>query len=207
MAINLCTNTSDECLFYEVLSHTNMLTYAHDALRFYNYITGKTCKELLQFVKENISPRELLSAEIPQFSSFVDCYITVPRLVVCSGIDNITFERIGSLMRTGKTSKMADCKYGENQSKTASLMGLVTIQGGMVYPNGLTLLTYNLNNSEWNFLLPKLCLLVPFVQQYFVRGANEETRDLLLGILSETTQARRKGNCMTMIKLVENACK
>lgn len=204
MAIGSIT-TEDRLFIQEVYSHNRTLDDACDALRFYNLLTELSCWEIVSLLRETIEPREIKKSEVPQFSTFSDCYLRVPRLIVNSGINTITIDQMGFMLRNGKTdnSECADLKYGENHSKTAAMMGLCSVKKNIVSPTALTLILHNKSEKEISVLVPKLCLLMPFVQQYFIQGATQKVKDNLLGVLAESTQKRRRGNCTTIINTIE----
>ena len=54
-------------------------------------------------------------------------------------------------------------------------------------------------------ILPKLCLYIPYIQNYFMAGATDEVRDKILSILSHTTQVRRRSNVNTIIQTVKES--
>ena len=62
-----------------------------------------------------------------------------------------------------------------------------------------------LKESERNNIVPKLCLYIPYIQNYFMAGATDEVRDEMLGILSKTTQVRRRSNVNTIIQSVKDS--
>lgn len=51
----------------------------------------------------------------------------------------------------------------------------------------------------------KLCLYIPFIQNYFMAGATDEVRDEILSILSHSTQVRRRSNVNTIIHTIKES--
>ena len=54
-------------------------------------------------------------------------------------------------------------------------------------------------------LLPKLCLYIPYIQNYFMSGSREQSLEEMLNILSETTRVRRRPNVNTIIDTIKNS--
>lgn len=167
------------------------------------------CSVIMSIAFENFTPFVLRKRDVPQFSSIEDCFRRVPNLIINSGLDGISFERMGYLLRSEKRKPGADKKYGENHMKTAALMGLcaITKVGAtyQAYETSLTSLFNALPNEDKSKVEPKFSLRIPFIQNYFFRGGNNHVLDDLLSILSESTQIRRSSNCKTLIEMVNHA--
>ena len=172
-------------------------------------LASTKCSVVMSMAFENFMPFELRKCDVPQFSSIEDCFRQVPNLIVNSGLDGISFERMGYLLRSERRKPGADKKYGENHMKTAALMGLCTINKvGATYQAYETSLTKSFNDLTDETKLkvePKLCLRIPFIQNYFFMGGNDNVLNDLLSILSESTQIRRRSNCNTQIEKVKYA--
>lgn len=163
------------------------------------------CREILNIIRDGYEPIEIKARDIPQFSDFEDAYYTVPFLLVNSGLHNIDYAKMGFLLRESKRKLAADKKYGENHIKTAALMGLCKFERCKANANALGTKFVQLQKSERENLVPKLCLYIPFVQQYFIKGATDIIRDELLSVLSKTTQARRRPNVNTIIQRIKES--
>ena len=109
------------------------------------------------------------------------------------------------MLRVEKRKEVADKKYGENHIKTAAQMGLCSFRNCMANSNTLGSMFIKLSEEERDNLLPKLCLYVPIIHNYFKLGATDEIRDNMLSILSLTTQKRRRSNVNTIIETVKKA--
>lgn len=52
--------------------------------------------------------------------------------------------------------------------------------------------------------MPKLCLFIPMIQNYFVQGMNQSKLDEELSILSPSTIIRRRSNVNTIISIISD---
>jgi hypothetical protein len=112
---------------------------------------------------------------------------------------------MGYMLRTECRKEVADKKYGENHIKTAAQMGLCSFQKCRANTNALGDCFIALpSDEERKAILPKLCLYIPYIQNYFMAGATDEARENILSILSTTTQNRRRTNVNTIIETIKS---
>lgn len=163
------------------------------------------CSEILDIIKDGFVPAKVEKKDISQFSDFKDVYYTIPYLLHNCGIKDVDYSKMGFLMRDEKRKEVADKKYGENHMKTAAQMGLCRFGKCRANENALGANFIKLKESERNNIVPKLCLYIPYIQNYFMAGATDEVRDEMLGILSKTTQVRRRSNVNTIIQSVKDS--
>lgn len=163
------------------------------------------CSEILGIIADGFTPHVVDKKDISQFSDFKDAYYEVPRILLSCGIENVDYSKMGYLLREEKRKEGADKKYGENHMKTCAQLGLCHFEKCKASKNALGSLFVHLNESEIKNILPKLCLYIPYVQNYFMAGATDEVRDEMLGILSSTTQVRRRSNVNTIIKTIKDS--
>ncbi|MCF0257135.1 MAG: hypothetical protein HUK10_12785 [Bacteroides heparinolyticus] len=179
-----------------------------DARALIELLLSNKCADIKSIVFEVFTPFVLEKCDVPQFSSFEDC-IKVPTLIVNSGLDGISYERMGYLLRIQKRKPVADKKYGENHMKTAALMGLCNINKDFMtykaYESSLTRIFSELTDEQKLKVEPKLCLRIPLVQNYFFMGGYNKVLDDMLSILTESTKIRRRTNCNTLIEKVNHA--
>lgn len=170
-----------------------------------NAILESLCKistsEILMRLEMISEDWEFSCSDIPQFSSLEDCYLSVDRLIR-SGLDGITYARMGFLLRTGNRKKGADCKYGENHSKCAGLMGLCRIDKG-IWRNSYSYAYESLPDKLKSSLQPKLCLGIKLIRGYFKNEESEEFLKEALHCLSASTHRRRISNIRTIIQFVK----
>ena len=139
--------------------------------------------------------RPVVTGEIPQFSKEKDVY-KVLRVLVDSGLDNLTYEQIGSYLCPDGTKFDARRKYGETHYKFACQLGL-TRQGRTLAATEIGIGYYLLEKDEKRQeLMNRLVFSIPFVQHSIIK-ANEEhfyMPDYLSEYLSPSTVLRRRSN-------------
>lgn len=160
-------------------------------------------EEIIEIVKPLHVPFPIDQPDIPQFSDFNLAVYRTPYLAYASNCYNIPYKDMGYMLLQGARRDVAYQKYGENQSKTAAMLGLCSIIKGKVNVSYLGVYFCNLSDEEQKLLLPKLMLYVPIVQNYFLAGRNESLLEEYLSLLADTTRKRRIGNLNTMIQIVE----
>jgi hypothetical protein len=160
-------------------------------------------EEIIEIVKPLHVPFPIDQPDIPQFSDFNLAVYRTPYLAYASNCYNIPYKDMGYMLLQGARRDVAYQKYGENQSKTAAMLGLCSIMRGKVNVSYLGVYFCNLSDEEQKLLLPKLMLYVPIVQNYFLAGRNESLLEEYLSLLADTTRKRRIGNLNTMIQTVE----
>lgn len=158
-------------------------------------------KEVVDELSKLTQTEVFTSSTIPQFSSLDDCFDSVDKLVR-SGLDGVSFARMGYFLRTNSRKKGADCKYGENHSKCAGLMGLCRIQNG-VWRNSYSFAYEALDEATKIKIRPKLCLGIGLIRGYFINEQSESFIQSAISCLSESTQIRRKSNIKTLIETVK----
>lgn len=163
------------------------------------------CSEILEIIKDGFAPNKIDKKDISQFSDFKDAYYTVPYILKNCGITDVDYSKMGYMMRDEKRNDVADKKYGENHMKTSAQLGLCQFKKCRANTNTLGNLFVKLRESERKKILPKLCLYIPYIQNYFMEGASDEDREDILSILSLTTRNRRRPNVNTIIQTIKDA--
>lgn len=163
------------------------------------------CSEILKIIEDGFVPYEVGKKDISQFSDFKDAYYMVPYLLQNCGASDVDYLKMGYLLRDNKRKDVADKKYGENHMKTAAQLGLCSFDRCRANSNALGKLFIKLSEAKRRKVLPKLCLYIPYIQNYFMAGATDEVRDEMLSILSNTTQVRRRPNVNTIIQTVKES--
>ena len=163
------------------------------------------CSEILKIIADGFEPAEVDKKDISQFSDFKDAYYTIPFMLQNCGIKDVDYSKMGYMLREEKRKEIADKKYGENHMKTAAQLGLCRFEKCRANANALGSQFIKLSEADRRNILPKLCLFIPFIQNYFMAGATDEVRDKILSILSHTTQVRRRPNVNTIIQTVKES--
>ena len=184
----LRTSSPDDSLVNEAVS----ILYALSKLSLDDILSYmRNCEENWSFV----------SADIPQFSSFADCFAVVDKLIR-SGLDGVSFSQMGFFLRNTQRKKGADCKYGENHSKCASMMGLCITDKG-VWINSFGVAYEKLDEGLKASLQPKLCLGIKLIRGYFLDGESQTFLEEAMNTLSDSTRKRRLPNIRTLIETVK----
>ena len=157
--------------------------------------------EILSYMKKREENWSFASADIPQFSSFSDCFVAVDKLIR-SGLDGVSFSHMGFFLRNTQRKKSADCKYGENHSKCASMMGLCKTDKG-VWTNSFGVAYEKLDEGLKDNLQPKLCLGIKLIRGYFLNGESQTFLEEAMNTLSDSTRKRRLSNIRTLIETVK----
>ena len=160
-------------------------------------------EEIVEIIKPLHIPFPIEQADIPQFSDFNLAVFRTPYLAYASNCYNIPYKNMGYMLLQGARKDMAYQKYGENQSKTAAMLGLCSVMKGKVNVSYMGVYFCNLSEEDQKILLPKLLVYVPIVQNYLLAGRDEKLLDEYLSLLADTTRKRRVGNLNTMIQIVE----
>lgn len=165
-----------------------------------------SCVEIIEILKQNFHPYVLEAKDIPQFSNFETCYYRVPHDLEASGLESVSFDKMGFFLRdNGPRKEGADKKYGENQAKTSAMLGLCTVSR----KDGIRLSDFGhafnkLTAEEKESLKGKLCLYIPMMQNFFLQGENPETLHKDISILSESTIKRRLPNVKYIVRVIFN---
>lgn len=164
------------------------------------------CKEIIRILQKDYKPFVIDKSDICQFSNFDDCYYKVIDRAIRSNLEGINYERMGFLLRTEPRSSVADKKYGENHGKTAVQMGLMVLDKKHLFRHTTLGICFNhLSKDEQKALMPKMCLYIPIIQNYFVSGMDEGLLESYFKLLSLSTQKRRRSNVMHIINIVKTA--
>ena len=163
------------------------------------------CSDILRIIEDGFIPAEVDKKDISQFSDFKDAYYTVPYMLQNCGIQDVDYSKMGYMLRDEKLKDVADKKYGENHMNTAAQLGLCRFEKCRANSNALGCHFIKLSEADMRNILPKLCLYIPYIQNYFMAGATDEVRDKILSILSHTTQVRRRSNVNTIIQTVKES--
>jgi hypothetical protein len=164
-----------------------------------------SCSEALEIIAQHFEPFAIDKKDISQYSDFRDAYYTVPFNLANCGQKDVDYLKMGYLLREDKRKAVADKKYGENHIKMAAQLGLCDFRGCRANRNALGDCFIKLEEAVRQEVLPKLCLYVPYIQNYFMNGADDDARERILSILSVTTQNRRRPNMNLLIETIKNA--
>ncbi|MBQ0143133.1 MAG: hypothetical protein KBT06_10150 [Prevotellaceae bacterium] len=166
------------------------------------------CRDIIGIIKQDFDSFKINKSDICQFSSFDDCYYRVIDLIIRSGIEGVSWERMGFMLRSKPRTTVADTKYGENHGKTAVMMGLCRMDNKHKFITTAFGDSFNkLSKSDKVNLKAKICLYIPIIQNYFANDNGDSLMDEYFKSLSESTQKRRRPNINYLIQLVKEDIK
>ena len=163
------------------------------------------CEDLLKIVLEDGELFPIDKKDIPQFSDLRRAFFNVPYILMNCGINGVGYAQMGYILRERQRSEVADKKYGENHIKTAEQLGLCYVEGYKSYLTDLGKISVSLSEKEKELLLPKLCLYIPFIQNYFLSCQDDIFLNKQFSILSPSTIGRRRPNVNTLIRIINKA--
>lgn len=155
---------------------------------------------------ENIDkPNEILPEDIMQFSSLENAISSVTKTIKLEGRP-LNFIEIGKLIMNSKLDGACK-KYGENHSKTAKEMSLVSFsKDGQTFVSNTILgnVSVSLLKEDKLELASKLLTRNPIVKQiiFDAKNGNADYTDITKNLLSPSTQARRKSNIKQVVELI-----
>lgn len=149
-------------------------------------------------IKEEITPRD-----ITQLSSIKDCTANMCRIMLQNENRGLTLTEIAIYLREDSSYKdnhVALTKYGENQVKTASQMGLVVNRQDHWYLSAVGYIILNLPDDVQTKFYSINLLRDPFYSRVIRSMIEKDTnlKDFMM-ILSESTQKRRSSSCQKVL--------
>lgn len=147
---------------------------------------------------------KLTAADVPCFSTMENGASRLNELLVFSP-DGLTFSEIGYQLMNSVT-EAAQKKYGENQSKLAAMMGLVTLSNTrpiVVKPTSWGNYLTHYSFSEKKDVLKKLLLRDPCIQNMLfgvLRGFVKYKE--VVSFLKPSTQIRRRTNVRCLVNFI-----
>lgn len=196
-------NHEFDCLIHSV-KHTEKISDSLFIMKLICNLLNHTCKEIITILQQNIILIPIEKKDIPQFSNFYNAWYRVPYLLKNCGIDGVEYKQMGYMLRNEKSKELANFKYGENHLKTAEQLCLCKIEQYKAYITNLGLYFLDLTDNEQKSLLPRLCLHIPFIENYYISNESEIELKKGLSILSPSTSLRRLSNVKTLIETIDN---
>ena len=167
--------------------------------------------EYIQYLHSNPNKSEITSKDITQLSSIEDCTTNMCRVMLSHVNCGLSFPEIASGLHVDdnyKNNLVALMKYGENQVKTASQLGLCVFWNELWYLSSVGYIFLNLPENVQNKYLSINLLRDPFYSKVIESLCQKDTclRDFM-GILSESTQKRRASSCNRVMAFFYRQCK
>jgi len=152
--------------------------------------------------------RELDSSDVVQFSNFDHSSLKLCEHLKYSGNKGYTFEEIGAYLLDRNRSKVALVKYGENQSKTAHVMGLAYVKESSPRRVYISYIGSELLNFKEDFrkrILYRLLLRMKIVQYIFSKAIQGKVNlKEEMSFLSKSTFYRRLPNVKKILNHIKD---
>lgn len=167
--------------------------------------------EYIEYLHSNPNKSEITSKDITQLSNIEDCTINMCRLILSHDNCGLSFPDIASGLHSDgsyKDNLVALMKYGENQVKTASQLGLCVLWNELWYLSSVGYIFLNLPDNIQNKYLSINLLRDPFYSKVIESLCQKDTclKDYMQ-ILSESTKRRRSSSCNRVLAFFYRQCK
>lgn len=153
---------------------------------------------------------EITSKDITQLSSFDDCTQNICNVMKENENRGMSFTEIATALHAENEYKDtigALTKYGENQVKTASQLGLAVYKNELWYLTAVGYIFSSVKDSLQKKYLALTQLRDPFYSKVILSLLNKDTnlKDFMT-ILSESTQKRRNSSCKKVLSYFIEQC-
>lgn len=180
-------------LDYMIYGNNTGTLPAPEAVVLLSHLDGGDIIDVILDNRDSLRP--IITDEIPQFSN-EDDVDNVLRVLIESGLQDLTYEQIGEYLCPVDAKRTARRKYGENHYKYACRLGLTTKERPFTATE-MGVAYHDLkSNKEQRELMYRLVFSIPFVQHAIVKaaGGHYYMPDFLREFLSPSTTARRRSN-------------
>lgn len=187
---------------YMIYGNNIGVTDVFDAVDILTHLNGSDI--IASIISNSDVLRPIVTGEIPQFSEEKDVN-NVLRVLIDSGLKDITYEQVGAYLCPVDAKFEARRKYGETHYKFASQLGLTT-KGYPLTATEIGVAYFLLSNDEKRqSLMSRLIFSIPFVQHTVLKATEGRfyMPDFLGEFLSPSTVVRRRSN---MHKIMSWAC-
>ena len=172
-------------------------------------ITNISLSDYISYCESLPSIPKYTSKDITQLSSLYDC--TLGMCKALKEVDHgLSYTEIATILHDGQFYKYnsgALTKYGENQVKTASQLGLTICIKDLWYLSSIGQIFPNLAGDIQNKYFSICLLRDPFYSRVLCSMCKQETNlPNYMTILSETTQKRRLSSCKQLINFFIQQC-
>ena len=172
-------------------------------------ITNISLSDYISYCESHLSFPNYTSKDITQLSSLYDC-----TLGMCKALKEVdrglSLTEIAEKLHDGQYYKYnsgALTKYGENQVKTASQLGLAICIKDLWYLSSIGQIFQNLADEIQNKYFSICLLRDPFYSRVLCSMCKHETKlPDYMTILSEATQKRRISSCKKLINFFVQQC-
>lgn len=173
-------------------------------------LAGIGLEEYIVYADTHPNSKCITTKDITQLSSLTDCTYDMCRIwgEINEGKTLIQIAEALHGDKNYKNNTVALTKYGENQVKTASQLGLTFFRNNLWYLSSVGVVFLTLSDDV-KYKYFSICLLRdPFYSRVFCSMYKQETNLLdYMSILSESTQKRRASSCMKLVNIFVQQCR
>ena len=178
-----------------------------------NYVTkviSISYNEFIEYIRNNQSSTNIESSDITQSSSFSACEIEMCNALLWADNRGLNFLEVGKLFPqyVSHPNDTAYRKYGENQIRTSSHLGLVYEYYKYWYLSCIGYIYPSLKEDDRRKLLARTILRMPLYQDLVLRliRGNVFLADYMR-TMAPSTQGRRAGSVMRLLDICLNECR
>lgn len=179
-------------------------------MQYINDLCSIPYKDYIDYLIKEGSFKPIESGDITQNSNINDCHLNLCRVISDAGDPGLDFDSIGRLLQNDGVVRMpgADKKYGENQVKTASQLGLAWELCGTWYLTCIGKVFCDLSEETKLAIMSRCMLRSPFYSRILCDAMVTDIRlEDYMGILSQSTIKRRLPSVRKMLNIVLQANK
>lgn len=173
---------------------------------FISILQNTNTVEISEIIKSS-KLRPITKSNIPQYSSLFNGTLGLMHYLRMSGNFGPSYYEVGKHFLDNNQNRTALVKYGENHSKLAGLLGIVSLvkEGRLskVYLNELGKCIESMDEPVQQALISKLSINIPIVSFCIKNDINtvDQLEEILLEYLTDVTAIRRRKNTWDLVKL------
>ena len=164
----------------------------------------------LNFMHSYMGPYEIKSSDITQLSSITDCTENMCNVMLSRDNKGFTLSEIARYLHADghyENNLTALKKYGENQVKTASQLGLCVLNKGLWYLSSTGYIFLEFDEQDRNKIISLNLLRDPFYNIIISSLCKKDTSLFdFMNILSESTKKRRASSCYKILQFFIKQC-
>ncbi len=195
---------AQEALITLFVNQNPYIDAGFDAFSILDLLLNTSTDDIFAVIKNHRSSLiPVVTNNIPQFST-ADEIFSVLRVVIDSGIEDLSYEKIGYYLCDKGAKVGAQVKYGENHYKLAAQLGLVTSAKPFIATD-IGLAFYLTENAVKRQTFKKyLALRIPIIQQALLLAeiSTVNMSSLMCQYLSQSTMLRRRSNVRELLQYI-----
>lgn len=206
--IRFMSRSFEKSVDYYMLSDKNYVVPKQKVKDYISKVLAIPYYEFIEYVKANKGVIE--DDQLTQSSNFAACSCDMCKELELKDNPGMSFVEIGQLfpqyVKAGNDA--AYRKYGENQIKTSSQLGLTFEYYGVWYLTCVGYVYNNLKYQEQKSLLARTILRIPLYQSIMIELLEKDVNlTTYMQSLSDSTKGRRSGSILRMINICLDECR